>query len=57
MQSLKPDLRFQGMSMTKEDTCQPIPADWLRHPKVVRLQSRSAAKHHDAAKSEGVTEL
>ena len=50
MQSLKPDLRFQGISMTKEDTCQPIPADWLDHPKVVKLKLRSAAKNHDAAK-------
>jgi phage/plasmid-associated DNA primase len=55
MQSVKQDLRFQGMSMTKEDTCQPIPPDWLHHPKVVKLQKRSAAKSHDAAKSEGDT--
>ena len=50
MQSLKPDLRFQGISITKEDTCRPIPPDWLDHPKVVKLKLRSAAKNHDAAK-------
>jgi phage/plasmid-associated DNA primase len=44
MQNLKPDLRFQGMSMTKEDACQPIPTSWLAHPKVAKLQKRSAAK-------------
>jgi phage/plasmid-associated DNA primase len=53
MQSLKPELKlkFPGISTTKEDTCQPIPTDWLCHPKVVSLQSRSAAKKRDAAKA------
>jgi phage/plasmid-associated DNA primase len=44
MQSLKPDLRFQGMSATKEATCRPIPVHWLHHPKVVRLKFRAAKK-------------
>jgi phage/plasmid-associated DNA primase len=45
MQSLKPDLRFQGISATKEDTCKSIPVEWLGHPKVVLLKLRAAAKN------------
>jgi phage/plasmid-associated DNA primase len=40
MTSLKPDLRFQGISMSVEDSRQPIPVEWLYHPKVVRLRCK-----------------
>ena len=37
-QILAPDLKFQGMSATKEATRQPIPTEWLVLPKVELLR-------------------
>ena len=48
-QILTPDLKFQGMSATKEDTRQLIPTEWLLHPEVHALRERKAAKDREAA--------
>jgi phage/plasmid-associated DNA primase len=48
-QILTPDLKFQGISSTKENTRQPIPPEWLAHSKVVDLRNRKAAKDREAA--------
>jgi hypothetical protein len=48
-QILVPDLKFQGISTTKEDTYQPIPPEWLILPKVANLRNCKAAKDREAA--------
>ena len=48
-QILTPDLKFQGISATKEDTYQLILPEWLVHPKVTNLRNRKAAKDRKAA--------
>ena len=48
-QILTPDLKFQGISATKEDTYQLILPEWLVHPKVTNLRNRKAAKDRKVA--------